>query len=154
MKIKVNKTTNFFDVISACYETDPDLLERYHVLAPVDLQTAINHTVQQFLKSSEMGFYTMYELRIDGNLVGYFGREVPHKNMQLLCGFFILPKYRTKEVMLKFWRIVRSKFEKEIWTYIFDKNTRAVQYLTKKGFIFVGREYIAHEQQYAIFLKL
>lgn len=151
MRFKIQKTKEYERVISACYETDPELIEKFHALAPTTKQLAVQHTVRTFKGIESL---VMYEIVKDGETIAYFGKETVYDRPDFLCGFFIIPEYRTREFVIKFWKILKSKYKSIIFCSIYNKNVRALRFLKKKGFIFVVEVFVPHENQYGRVYKL
>lgn len=143
-RLNVKRSKNIEEIIDLCYRTDKEVLDKYHVLAPTTFEEAKKHTIWTLNMGSNM---VINELSIDNELVGYFGEEHVDTGLTYLTGFFILPKFRTKEVIKKFWKIVQSKFGKTIFTYLYEKNSRAIKFVERRGFILVNTMYVDREQQ-------
>lgn len=152
IKITARKSTDIEGIIKKCYPTDQELIEKYHVLAPTTIEDAEKHTIAALKRSIDAGILTVYELSKNGYFVGYFGKEVV-AGMDYLTGFFLLPEYRDSENVVRFWRIVKAKFDKTIFTYLYEKNTRAIKFIQKKGFKLNDRVFIPQEKQFAKIFK-
>lgn len=107
--------------------TDPELLNIYHIEAPNTAEICADRTIRD-LKTANSYVYTIDET---GETIGYYGIERGF-SIDYLTGFFIKPKYRTKERIIDFWKEVESKFEKEFYVGVYKKNTRAIKFLNKK----------------------
>jgi len=128
MKLIAKKTHDIKRVIADCYKTDNELIEKYHKLSPTTFGEAVLYTVGALTEiKNELEFFELY---CDNEFCGYFAIQAE----KFLVGFFILPKFRNKEVMLKFWRIVKSKFKRDIFCGLYEHNTRAIKFLKKTGF--------------------
>lgn len=142
-------TSDYRGVLSACYKQDSELVEKYHVLAPTNLEKAIDHTANIFESSEGFEMHVVYE---QGDLLGYFGRQVT--DIEVLKGFFIMPAFRNKEGVRIFWNYVYKIFAPDIYTCIYENNIRAEQFLLREKFIFVRRVFDQKEQRnYNIYLK-
>ena len=136
MKVFYHKTYKWKDVVLKCYETDQDLLDKFHILAPANLQEAVNHTCQTFVDISNKGVFEMFEATLDDVFIGYFAVEhvtVPYGKLRLLNGFFLLPEYRKPDVKKAFIECVRKKFPNGILTGLYSKNERAIKFFKKMG---------------------
>lgn len=125
----ISKTTDFESVIRECYNSDSELIEKYHIMAPTTLDKAVDKTVEDFKGAAT---FSMYRIDKNGKLLAYFGRE--KTKLVTLTGFFIMPEFRTKEFVTDFWRIVRSKMPSTFYCAVFTKNERAIKFLKKKNF--------------------
>ena len=137
MKLQISRTKNYGEVIEKCYSSDEELFEKFHILAPTTLGDAIVNTVSVFINCTTSGGYEMFKCEVDGEFAGYFGLErqkVGDGVLQLLTGFFIMPKFRHRNFRYKFLRVVKGKFPKnKILTLIYDKNERAMKFLKRNG---------------------
>lgn len=125
-------------IIETCYNSDSEMLEKFHILAPTDVQTAVKHTLKTLSKASDTGTIKIYECTAEEKFMGYFGIEViPIQNegkIQALTGFFIMPEFRTKEYKQAFIEHIKDQFpSRSILTYIFTKNTRARGFFARYG---------------------
>ncbi len=128
MKLIAKKTHDIKRVIADCYKTDSELIEKYHKLSPTTLGIATDYTVGALSGiKNELEFFELY---CDDDFCGYFAIQAE----KIIVGFFLLPKFRNKEVILKFWRIVKSKFKDEILCGLYEHNIRAIKFLKKTGF--------------------
>src|SRR5688572_4214513 len=118
--MKAKLTKNRQQIIERCYESDPELIEKYHIMAPTTTKLAVRHTLSVFLKSDK---FKMYELVEKGNFVGYIGVE--ETDIRYLNGFFIMPQYRNKEIFDKFFEIVRHVVGNNVFIPVYSKNERA-----------------------------
>lgn len=152
MNISVVKTNKISEVIEKCYQSDTELIEKYHVLAPVSMEKACDHTIKILEQSMRMDMLTMYEMNVDGRFAGYFCRE-ELAGIQLITGFFIMPEFRNSRFVNKFWKIVLSKFVGSIFIYLFEKNTRAIKFVKRRGFKLFDSAFVEQEKQTALILK-
>lgn len=134
MKLIAKKTNDIKRVIADCYKTDEELIAKYHKLAPTTFAEAVLHTVSSL--NSIKHELVIYELFCDDEFSGYYGVQ----NGKILTGFFILPKFRTKDFILKFWRIVKSKFKGSMFCGLYGHNTRAINFIKKTGFMLYSEQ--------------
>lgn len=132
MKVEIRRSVNYQEAVAKCYATDAELLEKYHVIAPTNLTDAVNDTVDTFLQARDISNFRFYEIYKDGELISYFGTGV-HKNIPMLIGYFIVPKYR-REFALQFMRIVKSKLPPTFFSAVYEKNQRAEKFLKRNNF--------------------
>lgn len=152
MKLIAQRTEKFEDVIRELYPTDPELLEKYHVLAPTDIESAVKDTVDAFKTEQRSSNFEMWEIREDEKLVAYFG--ISHLlKISLMTGYFVLPEYRNKEFFPKFFSIVKSKMPRTWFTAPYKKNTRAVKFLKKNNFVQDDELFIPEKGEKALLFK-
>jgi hypothetical protein len=136
-KIHKELCDNWFETIKECYVGDDDLINKYHILAPTTIELATANTVQVLVNAGMTNKYTLYSVFWKGELMGYYGIEiavVAQGKVPMLTGFCIKKQFRSKEMKKKFFDIVREHFvEKRILTAIYDKNTRALSFISKNG---------------------
>ena len=119
--------------ITRFYASDPQLLEQYHILAPCNIQEAVNHTVNAIEKCHQQGGATLvckeYYLTFINNL---------------LFAFFILPEYR-KTHKKEFLSLID---ELGLDTAcIWEKNKRGKLFFERNKFKFVERKVDTSENQ-------
>ena len=115
---------NYKQVLLECFESDSELLEKWHIESGTSLDNCINRTYND-LQECNVSFYV---LKDNDKIIGYFGIE----NNNFLTGFFLKLEYRTKDNILEFWNIVDSKFEGNYMIGVYKKNEPAVEFLKKK----------------------
>lgn len=132
---------NILEIIESNFKTDKDLLDKYHIASPCDAKTAAQVTVDDLQETQpDFLFYEIvdYDQNAQGKVVnerrvGFFGTE-SFKEDKFLTSFFIKPEYRKKEVVEKFWDLVGAAIGKRKYlTGVYAKNTRAINFLNKKG---------------------
>lgn len=136
--ITAELTYDWKKVIETCYESDSDMLDKFHILAPTDLQTAVQHTLKTLFKASDTGTIKIFECKVGETFSGYYGLEIitiqEEGRMQVMTGFFIMPEFRTPEYKKAFMEHLREQFpHKSVLTYIFSKNKRARGFLAQHG---------------------
>ena len=125
------QTSDYESVLAACYETDPELLEKYHVLAPTDLESAVENTANVFRGSGDM--FKMKKVFCDSEFAGYYGIERIEGNVAL-TGFFVMPQYRNKEFLSKFVSLIKEESDGPVYCGVYSHNQRAIKFLEKSGF--------------------
>lgn len=120
--------TDYKSVITECFSTDTDLIEKWHIESGSNLETCANRTFND-LQDIDVNFY---KLMINNSVVGFFGIE----DNKFLTGFFLKPEIRKSKHIQDFWNIVDSKFSDSYMIGIFKKNERAKEFLLKKTDIF------------------
>lgn len=114
------------ETLYECFKTDKDLIQKWHVDSGKGLDACVKRTYKD-LKSAQV---RVYELKKDSELFGYFGIE----KESFLTGFFIIPKFRTKDGVTMFWNEVDNKFKDPIYyTGLYNKNIPAIKFIEKRG---------------------
>ena len=152
MKLDAQRTEKFEEVIRELYATDPELIDKYHVLAPTDFESAVKDTVEAFKTEQRLSNFEMWEIREAGKLVAYFGISYLLK-MSLMTGYFVLPQYRNSEFFPKFFSIIKSKMPRTWFTAPYKKNTRAIKFLKKNNFVEDGQIFIQEKGENALIFK-
>ena len=134
MEIKETKDIQEIeDMILSCYKTDSELLEKYHVLAPNSLVNCVSDTVMCFRVSLNEYNLVIYKIYDNDVFCGYFGIN-EHLGLKELCGFFIIPEYRTDGFKGVWLRYLMSKFDNHILCGLYSKNIRGIKFLLNMGF--------------------
>jgi len=110
------------ELLIELFSTDDDLLNKYHISAPNSVEVCAERTLDDLNGSA------VYLFERDSNLIGYYGISGSS-----LTGFFITPENRNKEVISAFWNEVESKFTKDYYCGLYNKNTRAIEFIRKKS---------------------
>lgn len=127
--MKAEKVQDYSSLILECFETDPELLEKWHIQAPASLKTCTDNTIETLEECS----VSVYKLTIGKKTIGYFGQEF-FNNQGYLTGFFIKPEYRNKEIFNLFWNCINKEFnDKNYYAGVYKKNERAINFLLKSG---------------------
>jgi len=79
---------------------------------------------------NKLGNCNFYDLIVDNELVGY---GFNYKN--LLVSFGVNKKYRTPEKLFKVFNIIKNSFDGNFESYMWTRNTRAINLLKKCGMI-------------------
>lgn len=128
------ETTDYAPLIHKFYGEDKELISKYHVLASEETtkEQCAEHTLKEFRES--VCNFRFFRLADEKDLIGYFGAE-QMDNYNVLTGFFIRPKFRKTTYIRKFWRIIDKHFEgKTYFCGIYEKNSRAIMFLKRKGY--------------------
>jgi N-acetylglutamate synthase-like GNAT family acetyltransferase len=118
-------------IIEDCFATDPELIEKWHLVAGDGLEACSKKTYEDMFECN-VDFYCIEDNK---NLVGYYGVE-NYDGMKFLTGFFIKPSYRNKEYIKEFWNMIDNKMNDTYMIGIYNKNERAKNFLLKKTPIF------------------
>lgn len=109
------------------FSTDSDLLCKYHVLAPNTAEVCAERTLNDMKEANVI----IHLIEKNDEIIGFYGIE-KNKLYNNLTGFFLKPKYRTKEHITDFWNKVDANFDKDYYVGVYSKNTRAIEFLSKK----------------------
>ncbi len=139
--IPIDKT-NIRYYIKLAFEGDKELLEKYHILAPSTLEECVKHTAESIEENEEhykdnIEFYAVI-LDVE-TVIGYTiiikNKKVPNE----LYSFAINVKYRQRDILEEWLRELAKKLGDNYYTVLWQKNTRAIDFFEKNGFI-VERE--------------
>lgn len=120
------------------YESDQDLLDKWHIEAGSGLENCVNRTMSDFEKF-KVETKLIYR---DGRVVGYFGKET-NNGMQALTGFFIDPEFRNSEHIPSIWNEIREDFCPAFFVGLFDHNEPARKFIERQG----GKELVKQENK-------
>lgn len=115
------KNSEVFDVIVNCYQSDNELVSKFHV-TPGNLSGCVDRTVSDLLNNN----VNVYKIQENDRFIGYFGES----EGQYLNGFFVMPKERPVYTA-SVWNLIKDHFGNPFNTAIFAKNDRAVKFLKK-----------------------
>lgn len=93
----------------------------------------------------------MYLVNVDGKMAAYFVWHETEQGELVMEGFHVMPEYRSREFLTKFWNIVKEKFEKSFRTGICSKNEPAIKSLFKAGFEPIN--VVQHDNHIYVILK-
>lgn len=119
------------DILRECFESDKDLIEKYHIVSGQGLEKCIEKTYEDLCQCEKLDFYT---LEVDKKFAGYFGIEI-YEEGYYLTGFFLMPDYRNSKFIKEFWKIVYKFAKFKFICGIYKKNERAKRFLEKKLFL-------------------
>ena len=133
MTLKIQKTKDYKGVLKKCYNTDTDFLNKYHSIKGITTEQAIEREYDMMNKAVTSERFDCYEIFIDKSFAGYFNLEEYNKK-SFLGGFFILPNYRTKGNIIKFWQLIKARLDGDIGCVLYDSNIKAINFIKKAGF--------------------
>lgn len=137
----------YLSVIKHCFSKDVELCEKWHILSPCDPGTCAEKTYEDLQETGLLKFFTIYG---DREIIGFFGVEIIEKTV-LLKSFFIVPKYRNKEVIIFFWDAVYEQAGESYYAGIYEKNERAKNFLERNGFTVINAIETKEQQKGLIF---
>jgi len=116
------------ELLAELFSTDSALLEKFHILAPNSAEVCAERTLKDLQESN----VEIHLIKKKEKVIGYYGLELtPY--MDSLTGFFLTPENRTKEDIENFWTEVHSKFNRDFFVGLYDKNTRAIKFIEKES---------------------
>jgi hypothetical protein len=116
-------------VVEIAFRGDTDLFKKYHQ-ANSDEETSIKNTVDRIIDTATIYDLTFYKVIFEKKVIGYF---VVAEEPKLLYSFGINIKYRTKQVIGKWWEVTKKQLPKEFKVMLYKKNTRAIDFMQRNG---------------------
>lgn len=140
-------------VLNECFETDSELVDKWHICAPSDVNTCVRRTYYDLKNSPSLKFYVIHCITEDTDeIAGFFGTE--HiDGVRFMTSFFIKPKYRNKETLSYFWDSVEDKTGMNFITAIYAHNTRAQRFLEKNNFKLIRTLDVGEKSDALVFEK-
>ncbi len=133
------------EIIAECFDQDADLLKFWHLQSGKGLNKCVDATYDD-MHTAGVEFFVV---RDGAQMIGYFGREKT-LGSEFLTGFFIIPEFRKKDFVAKFWDLVLSKFGDPFFCGLFQKNIPAISFILKNNGIPVSTT-VAHGEPARIF---
>lgn len=113
--------------INECFDTDRELLERWHIAAPASLITCVDRTMRDVGQFDDtFKFYPFYE---ESELAGYWGTEFGN----YINLIFVKPTFRHADFMKRFWAKVQASLDSPFTTAVYSKNKPAIEFYEKLG---------------------
>lgn len=112
------------ELLTKLFATDPELLSKYHILAPNSAEVCAERTFKDLQDSKVV----VHLIEQNGEVIGYYGIE----GTAFLTGFFLTPENRTPAMIELFWGKVNKHFNKDYFVGLYTKNTRAIKFMNKK----------------------
>ena len=112
------------ELMTKLFSTDKALLESFHIIAP---NSAENCAARTF-KDLEDNNVVTYLIEKNNEVIGYYGIE----GSAFLTGFFLTPENRDRATIDLMWKKIESHFPGNFLTCLYTKNTRAIDFMTKK----------------------
>lgn len=126
--MNVMALSSYRSIIHHCFSQDPELIEKWHVKSGEGLSKCVDTTYDD-MREAKVEFYVVYDKR---DLVGYFGKERAAAG-EFLTGFFILPKFRSREYVKKYWAAVLDKFGDKFFCGLYEHNAPAIAFIKRNG---------------------
>lgn len=122
------------DTLFYCFSTDKELIDKWHIESGSRLNNCVNRTLKDLLICDNL---VMYIIMVDEVIAAYFCKEELY-GLNAMTGFMIIPKFRNKDFITKFWIKVMGVFNiKEFYVGVYTKNEAAIKFLNKKGSVFI-----------------
>lgn len=146
-RLSIRPTKEYARVLWLTWEGDGALLTRWHVAAPCSLAGAVKVSAALLSDEAMAPDFTFYEMRQDGEVVGFFGVE-PSTNFLITFGLRV--GYRTPEIKDKLWEGIRTftNDNRPVCCNLYARNERARRFLVAHGAVQVDT--IEFEGQQAI----
>lgn len=106
------------------FSKDSELFEQYHILAPNSAEVCAERTLKDIENSK------IYLLKKEDKVIGYYGIDGIS-----LTGFFIVPEERNPDTINLFWKEVKEKFNGDFYCGLYNRNTRAINFVRKQTII-------------------
>lgn len=124
--MKAVETKEYISIIEECFSLDEELCKKWHIAAPGTSEECSKKTVDD-LNKAHISF-KFYKVMLQKKLVGFYGTE-EIGNKLYVNTIFIKPKYRNKDLSIKFLKLIPRPFT----TYLYAKNERAINWYLKNG---------------------
>lgn len=115
-------------LIKVAFKDDPQLLLSYHILNGT-LEECVNDTYDKIIEFSDMANVQSYAILVDDKTIGF---TVVSKDMALLYSFGINVAYRRYNHLENWFKNIVSKMPC-FKCYLWNKNSRAIEFLVKCG---------------------
>jgi len=138
VKIKEIKKKRANKLIKLAFEGDNDLIEKYHA-ANVNMDDSILHTIERIDVTSMAYELKFFKVICDNADAGFF---VIGDNF--LYSFGLNLKFRTKEILIKWWELICGELKRGFICMMNKKNTRGIDFLKKQGMVVfdIGNEVV------------
>ena len=113
------------ELLTELFKTDQALLDKFHILAPNSAEVCAEKTYNDLVANK----VDIHLIEKNNEVVGYYGIE----GKSFLTGFFLKPEHRNKEMIEYFWTAVNTHFTKDFYVGLYQKNTRAIDFINKKA---------------------
>lgn len=114
------------ELLTELFSTDKELLSIYHIEAPNSAEVCAERTFKDLVDSN----VEIHLIEKEDKVIGYYGIE--KSPMQCLTGFFLTPENRSSAQIKDLWYKVEQHFESDYFVGLYDRNTRAINFMNKK----------------------
>jgi hypothetical protein len=129
---EIVKEVDFGQIVRNTFEDDYELFDFYHYITG-DKIKALNDTIHKivnFKNEVPNANYEFFAVKKEDDVIGYFSIA----NNKILHSFGLHINSRTKQNLNDFIRLIKE--QKVELCMLFSKNTRAINFLIKNGFVF------------------
>lgn len=123
-KISINELP---EIVKFSYENDSELFEKYFGLAK-NFMGCVNSQLAMIYEMAERKKLSYYKVVFQDKTIGYF---VIFDGV--LYSFAINIRYRKKDILQKWWQLMKSKLGNKFACYLYEWNERAINFLLKNG---------------------
>lgn len=127
-------------LVEYAFSGDEELIDKYHHIGN-SFEESTADTIAKILQTSTMMPLQLYAINYKEKTIGYF---VIGKQNKILYSFGIRKEFRIKELLID-WFTKMVEIMPEFKCYLWNKNSRAINFLVKNG---MTKELI--EEQYTI----
>lgn len=116
-------------LVGHAFSKDDELIEKYHIVGE-NYQKSILDTVDKIKTTHVKDFeLKLYAINCGNQTIGY---SVINKEIGILYSFGINIKYRNKETLVEWFGLIANLMP-DFKCYLWNKNTRAINFLIKNG---------------------
>lgn len=108
---------------------DPELLSKFQEL-DTDFETTVKRNISRIHEYLTLSTLSLYELRYGGVVIGFTAMD---HTQNILFSFGIAREYRKPAILSNWMDDVKEKFENLFVCVLFNKNSRAIEFLLKNG---------------------
>ncbi len=145
--------SEYISILNDCFETDKELLEKYHVCAPTDLNTCVRKTYYDLKSAEGLKFFALHFTNDESDeMIGFFG-VIKEENYGVLFTFFIKPNHRNQNTMDFFFNSIEKELGMDYYSAIYLHNTRAQRFLEKNNFTVMNEIGVVGEKKNALIFK-
>ncbi|GAB3665565.1 hypothetical protein GCM10027594_33020 [Hymenobacter agri] len=123
--------------MKAVYRRDPDLLTRWHVIAPCTLAEAVTDTVEALRGCGDD--FVLYGLQLPG-VDGFVGMVGVEHESNYLVTFGLGREYRTPALVAELAGLINAilKNNTAAWSWLYSHNLPACDFIARLGFTAVA----------------
>jgi len=114
-------------LVRISYDGDEDLLNKYHI-EKFSLEDAVESTMGMIKETGDTIEMSYFKVVLGDEPIGYLAIF-----QNFLYSFGINIKYRTKEVILQYWELIKEVLNDGFITMLYPNNDRAINFLKKQG---------------------
>lgn len=133
--------------VKLAFEGDEELLNDLHI-SPGSLDHCVNHTLG--LVNGSADFYKddieYFKVSLNDETIGYTIVIKNETRPNELYSFGINIKYRTKEILQSWLTEVEKILSKPYYIVLWSKNTRAINFFERNGFVVDGKNKILNDE--------